>query len=125
MRYGYHLGTKMGTPTINMCFPQGVLIPKFGVYASKVYLEDGSSYIAVTNIGIRPTVSDEKKVSVESHLLDYSGNLYGKQVRLELYSFLRPETRFPNCTELSEQIQQDATDATAYFEKIKQTDSYR
>lgn len=115
VRFGYHLGTKMGTPTINMCFYQGVLIPKFGVYASKVYLADDDSYVAVTNIGIRPTVSEEEKVSVESHLLHYSGNLYGKQVRVELYKFLRPETRFSSCEALAEQIKRDAENAAAYF----------
>ena len=115
VRFGYHLGTKMGTPTINMCFPQGVLVPKFGVYAAKVYLEDGSSYIAVTNVGVRPTVSDARRVSVESHLLDYSGNLYGKQVRLEFYKFLRPETRFETTAQLARQIKSDCQAAEEYF----------
>ena len=68
---GYHLGTKMGTPTINMHIPAGVVVPKYGVYATKVYLENGSVHNAVTNVGVRPTVSEENRVSVESHLLNY------------------------------------------------------
>ena len=48
---GYHLGRKLGTPTINMFFPDGVLVPRHGVYAARVFLEDGKSYVAVTNIG--------------------------------------------------------------------------
>lgn len=115
VRSGYHLGTKMGAPTINMRFPQGVLVPKFGVYASKVYLEDNSCYIAVTNIGVRPTVSEGNVVTVESHLLDYSGDLYGRQVRLEFYKFLRPEIKFANAEELFKQIKLDGVTAREYF----------
>ena len=112
---GYHLGTSLGAPTINMYFPDGVLVPKHGVYATKVFLEDNSSYIAVTNVGVRPTVSDVNRVSVESHLLDYSGNLYGRQARLEFYSFLRPEIKFASFEELADQIKKDADSAREYF----------
>ena len=119
VRSGYHLGRKLGTPTINMYLPEGVLVPKYGVYASKVYIEDGSSHIAVTNIGVRPTVSDEGKVSVESHLLDYTGNLYGRQARVEFYEFLRGEQKFEGFKELSDQIRLDAENARRYFENNK------
>lgn len=112
---GYHLGRDLGAPTINMFFPDGVLVPKHGVYATKVILEDGSKYISVTNVGIRPTVSDSSRVSVESHLLDYSGNLYGRQARLEFYRFMREEVKFNSFEELSEHIKMDAESARAYF----------
>lgn len=112
---GYHLGTKMGTPTINMFFPEGVLIPRHGVYAAKVYLSDGSVYNAVTNIGVRPTVSELNRVSVESHLLDYEGNLYGRQARVEFYEFMRPEMKFDSFEALSAQIKQDAENTREYF----------
>lgn len=114
---GYHLGRKLGTPTINMFFPHGVVVPKHGVYATKVYLENGEAYIAVTNVGVRPTVSEEGRVSVESHLLDYSGNLYGRQARVEFYAFLREETKFDDFAALSAQIHKDAETARAYFAK--------
>lgn len=112
---GYHLGRKLGTPTINMYFPDGVLVPRHGVYATKVFLEDGSEYIAVTNVGVRPTVGNDNRVSVESHLLDYSGNLYGRQARVEFYGFLRGETKFESFEQLSEQIHRDAESAREYF----------
>ena len=115
VRSGYHLGTGMGAPTINMYFPEGVIVPKHGVYATKVILEDGTDYIAVTNIGVRPTVSDENKVSVESHLLDYSGNLYGRQARVEFYTYLRPERKFDSIDALAAQIREDAEQAKGYF----------
>ena len=113
---GYHLGRRMGAPTINMYFPDGVIVPRHGVYATRVYLEGGSSYIAVTNVGVRPTVSNENRVSVESHLLDYSGNLYGRQARVEFYTFLRSETKFESFDALSEQIRRDAEAAKRYFQ---------
>ena len=78
VHYGYRLGTKMGTPTINMRFPDGVIVPRFGVYAAKAFLEDGSEHMAVTNVGVRPTVSGENRVSVESFILDFSGNQIGR-----------------------------------------------
>jgi len=117
VRSGYHLGTKMGTPTINMYFPEGVLVPRYGVYATRVCIEDGSEYIAVTNVGVRPTVKEGNRVNVESHLLDYSGNLYGRQCRVEFYKFLRDEVKFNNFDELSAQIKRDAESARRYFDK--------
>lgn len=115
VRSGYHLGTKMGTPTINMCFPDGVLIPRRGVYAAKVILDDGTEHTAVTNVGVRPTVSSSGKVSVESYILDFSGNLYHRQARVEFYEFLRDERKFDSYEELSAQIQKDAERTRAYF----------
>ncbi len=118
---GYHLGTKLGTPTINMSFPTGVLVPRRGVYAAKVYLSgETEGHIAVTNIGVRPTVSDEGRVSVESHLLDYSGDLYGRQARVEFYAFLRDEQKYADFAALSAQIRRDADAARGYFQSKKE-----
>ena len=101
--------------TINMFFPDGVLVPRHGVYAARVFLENGENYMAVTNVGVRPTVSEGNRVSVESHLLDYEGNLYGRQARVEFHAFLREETRFPDIETLSAQIRRDAEAARAWF----------
>lgn len=117
VRSGYHLGTKMGTPTINMKIPEGVIIPRHGVYAAKVILDDGSEHISVTNVGVRPTVSDAGAVSVESFILDFDGNLYDKQARVEFFSFLRDERKFDDISSLGEQIKRDAEEARAYFAK--------
>ena len=115
VRSGYHLGTKLGTPTINMAFPEGVLVPRHGVYAAKVVPADGTEHIAVTNVGVRPTVSDSGRVNVESHILDFSGNLYDRQVRVEFYEFLRDEHKFASFEELAAQIQRDAEQTREYF----------
>ena len=112
---GYHLGTQLGTPTINMFFPDGVLVPRHGVYATQVVVDDSERYIAVTNVGVRPTVGNGDRVSVESHLLDYTGNLYGRHARVEFYGFLRSEVKFDSFEALSEQIRLDAEHARQYF----------
>lgn len=115
VRSGYHLGTQMGTPTINMRFPDGVIIPRHGVYAAKAYV-DGEEYMSVTNVGVRPTVSEDGGVNVESFLLDFTGNLYGRLVRLDFYKFMRPERKFNDIDELAAQIKHDAESTREYFE---------
>lgn len=112
---GYHLGAKLGSPTINMAFPEGVVIPRHGVYAARVFLDDGTDYIAVTNVGVRPTVSDTGRISVESHLLNFDGNLYGRHARVEFCHFQRPERKFESVEDLSAQIRRDAEDTAAWF----------
>ena len=114
---GFHLGARLGSPTINMAFPAGVVIPKHGVYSARVWLDDGTSYAAVTNIGVRPTVSEGKRVSVESHLLDFSGNLYGRHARVEFLHFQRAERRFDTTEELAEQIRRDTEETRSWFQE--------
>ena len=117
VRYGYRLGRTLGTPTINMVFPHGVLIPAFGVYATKVYLGDGSVHIGVTNIGVRPTVdnSTPNQITAETHILNFRRNLYGSLVRIEFYKRLRPEIKFSDIDELKKQIQSDCKNTLSYF----------
>lgn len=116
VRFGYKLGSKMGTPTINMKFPENVLVPAHGVYAATVQIEDEKIiHYAVTNIGVRPTVRDTGDVSVESYILDFNRNIYGKRVRLEFYKRLRPEMKFNSVDELREQIKRDAQEVRSYF----------
>jgi len=102
---GKQLGRTIGIPTANLVLPEGLLAPKFGVYACKAYVE-GSAYLAVTNVGTRPTVSGEG-VTVEAHLLDFDGDLYGKNITLAFYNFLRPEQKFDSLDALKAQIAED------------------
>lgn len=118
VHYGYRLGRTLGTPTINMCFSEGVLIPAYGVYATRVYLDDGSEHIGVTNIGVRPTVNFSDNVTAETFILNFSGNLYGKMVRIEFYKRLRSEKTFANTEELKTQICKDAKSAEEYFNNL-------
>lgn len=108
---GQHIGRTLGVPTANLLLPEGVLVPKHGVYACRC-LTGGGAWPAVTNIGTRPTVSGSG-VTVEPWILDYTGDLYGKTITLEFYRFLRPERKFPDLTALKAQIQRDAQDARA------------
>ncbi|MCL2343570.1 MAG: riboflavin biosynthesis protein RibF, partial [Firmicutes bacterium] len=114
VQYGYRLGRRIGAPTINMRFPEGVLVPSHGVYATQVQLPD-SLRRAVTNIGVRPTVGGGDGVTAESFILDYDGELYGKRARVDFYRFLRPERKFESLAALKEQIALDAAATQAYF----------
>lgn len=115
VRYGYRLGRTLGTPTINMCFSEGTLIPAFGVYATRVFLDNDARHTGVTNIGVRPTVDDSGLTTAETHILDFQANLYGRQVRVEFYSRLRPEIKFNGVEDLKAQIQKDCIAARSYF----------
>jgi riboflavin kinase/FMN adenylyltransferase len=117
VKYGYRLGRTLGTPTINMRFADGVLVPAFGVYATQVVLEDGSEHVGVTNIGTRPTVSDSDEVTAETHILGYQGNLYGRLVRVEFFERIRPEMRFDGVDSLRKQIMNDCASALKVFEE--------
>lgn len=112
---GRHLGRSLGTPTANLVLPNGVLVPKFGVYICRCEV-DGVSYPAVTNVGTRPTVAGTN-VTVEPWILGFDGDLYGRELSLEFYSFLRPERKFPSLAELREEIQKNAAQTRKYFEK--------
>lgn len=116
--HGHELGRVMGTPTANLLVPGGVIAPGFGVYATKVCLPGGEERLAVTNVGVRPTVSEDKaSVTVESWILDYQGDLYGKEIRVEFYARLRPERRFPSVDALRAAIVQNAEQTRTYFAK--------
>jgi riboflavin kinase/FMN adenylyltransferase len=116
VEHGRHLGRTIGIPTANLHIPDGVLTPRHGVYACKATLETGEEYLAVTNIGSRPTVNGHQ-VRAESWLLDFEGDLYGKTVMLEFYKFLRPERRFSSLEELRREILDNAEQTRQYFEE--------
>ena len=113
---GKHLGSTLGFPTVNLQFPAGVLIPAHGVYACKVCFENGESHMAVTNVGTRPTVDDGDRVNVEGFILDFQGDLYGKNVRMEFYHRLRGEQKFPSLEALREEVMRNARETRAYFD---------
>lgn len=117
VQHGKRLGRTIGIPTINLAVPDHVLTPKRGVYVSRVCLENGKSYPGVTNVGVRPTVSQSGIVSVETFLLGFDGDLYGQTVRLEFFRRLREERPFGSLEELKNQIQKDVAASYAYFQE--------
>lgn len=104
---GYKVGRKLGFPTANL-LPScpDKLIPAEGVYAVYAYIE-GQRYKGMLNIGHRPTVHNGTDLSIEVHILDFSDDIYHKQMRIEFIHFVRREKSFPNLNALIEQLTQD------------------
>lgn len=103
---GEKLGRKLGFPTANLQPPEGLLLPRFGVYAA--YAEcRGKTWPAVVNVGRRPTVGDALPATVEAHLLSADGDFYGEMMRLRFYQEIRPERKFASLDELKAQIAAD------------------
>lgn len=113
---GKQLGRRLGIPTANLRLPAGLVVPKFGVYICVCRI-DGQRYPAVTNVGVRPTVAGEG-ITVESWILDYDGDLYGRQINLEFHYFLRPERKFGSLEELKAQIHADAEETRNHLETL-------
>lgn len=113
---GQQLGRTIGFPTANLKLPPEKFLPRDGVYSTKVYLELDHHHISpvpgVMNIGHRPTVQGVQR-TIEVHLLDWSGNLYGQTLTVSLEQCLRPEQKFASLDELKQQIQQDCQQARA------------
>ncbi|SHI52265.1 bifunctional riboflavin kinase/FAD synthetase [Pseudobutyrivibrio xylanivorans] len=114
--HGAHLGHTIGIPTINIMPEKIKLVPKFGVYVTTIDF-DGRIYHGVTNVGTKPSVSDKNIVGIETHILDYNGDLYGKFVKVTFQSFLRPEMKFGSIEELTNQMNIDKTKAKNFFNK--------
>ena len=110
---GTHLGRTLGTPTANLEVSPELLLPPHGVYACRAWVR-GEAHLAVTNIGVRPTVRGQG-LTIEPWLLDYNGDLYGKKITLELWHFLRGERRFPSLEALQAEIHRNASQTRAFF----------
>lgn len=111
--HGKKLGRTLGMPTVNLVPADYKLLPPNGVYTSKTII-DGISYDSVTNVGIKPTVSEEKVRNVETYIFDYDGNLYGRCIEVEFYYYQRQEKRFDSLEQLKEQMQIDIQTAKEY-----------
>ena len=112
--HGKALGRTIQMPTINIIPAKEKLLPPSGVYAT-VTVIDGKEYPGVTNIGVKPTVTDEKVVGVETHLFDFDEDVYGKNVITELMQFIRPEKKFANVEDMLTGIRQDCAYAKSLF----------
>lgn len=112
--HGRALGRTLGIPTANLRLVPGMVVPRFGVYACRCTI-DGTAYPAVTNVGTRPTVEGQS-VTVEPWILDYSGDLYGREITLEFYYFIRPEQKFPDLDALKAEIHRNAEETRAYLQ---------
>lgn len=112
---GNQLGRTIGVPTANLAYRQGLLFPKFGVYLTKTRVGD-VWYPSITNVGARPTVTDSTPW-VETHLLDYQGDLYEQEIEVAFYEYLRDIAEFSCLDALKNQLDRDIEKAKQYFIK--------
>lgn len=117
--HGYEEGRKMGFPTANLLPPDGKLIPHDGVYATEVRIEgDAKIRYGMTNIGTRPTFHGTG-VTIETNILGFIGNVYGKILTVSLLEMIRPEQPFGSPDELRQQIEEDKKAIEKYIETLK------
>ena len=112
--HGKEIGaTVLGFPTANLLPKEGKLNPKSGVYVTRVLIGQ-KLYRGMTNIGDNPTVAAHNPTSIETYVLDYHGDLYGKKIRVEFIHRLRDQQKFVSLEELKEQLERDVVAARHY-----------
>ncbi|MBU2018647.1 MAG: riboflavin biosynthesis protein RibF, partial [Bacteroidetes bacterium] len=117
--HGSALGRTIQFPTANLDLGTTLkLIPKKGVYAVQVKLSNGEQRMGMMNIGVKPTVQNESTVSLEVHLLDFDGNLYGETLTVQFLRYLRSEQKFTSKEDLQVQLTKDAEDTRSYFNTL-------
>ena len=104
--HGLGIGRKIGVRTMNIKLSDDYVIPKFGVYKTIAYI-DGIPHRSVTNVGVKPTIDDSSKISIEIHVNNYTKENYSETIQLEFLDFVRPEKKFSSLEELRKQIESD------------------
>ena len=127
--HGNHLGGPvLGFPTVNLLPPPEKHLPPFGVYVTRVLIDEkeqtagkqtvGSHqrvFGGISNIGRKPTISGDNPVSVETYIMGFDGDLYGKQIEVQFLNFERPEMKFDSLEALKERIGKDRNYGEMYF----------
>ena len=111
---GQQRGRQIGFPTANLQLSEDYVIPKKGVYAVEVEIE-GQRYVGMCNIGHNPTFNFNDQVSIETYILDFSEDIYGKEMTLDFCEYLREEKRFGSIAELMKQLEADHQYVRSYF----------
>lgn len=111
---GNKIGRTINFPTINILPDKSKLLPPNGVYVSKVKIDE-KVYNSVSNIGIKPTVTNQSNIGIETYIFDFNEDIYDKEVEIMLYEFLRPEKKFNSISELKNQIELDKNITLNYF----------
>ena len=115
VRHGQGLGSKLGFPTINQIYPEGYVMPKFGIYITRV-LVDGKWYAGATGMGTRPTVNQSGQgPTCETFIPDFEGQLYGQEPVLEFYRYIAPSRKFDSLDELKACVFDAARQAREFF----------
>ena len=111
VRHGEGIGKKALFPTANLIPEEHIIALKRGVYATRAHLPNGETCVGVTNVGVRPTVSDKNTVTIETYLVGFDGDLYGQKLQLDFFNYLREEKKFSSTQELHDMIAQNAREA--------------
>lgn len=111
VRHGEGIGKKALFPTANLIPEEHIITLKRGVYATRAHLPNGETCVGVTNVGVRPTVSDKNTVTIETYLVGFDGDLYGQKLQLDFFDYLREEKKFSSTQELHDMIAQNAREA--------------
>jgi len=115
---GKQLGRTIDQPTANIDFTQNKILPPHGVYVTMTTF-DGESRIGLTNIGKRPSVDNYDYTTIENHILDYSGDLYGKTLKVEFCRYIRGVQKFDDLAAVKKQVQKDTMAVWEYMDSIK------
>ena len=113
--HGKALGRTVGMPTANIEVNDKRQLPECGVYATRIKVGE-DLYLAVTNIGLRPTVDNEQYVTVEAHILDFEKEIYGEDVVLEVHKLLRPIQKFSSLEDVQKQVKKDIEITRVHFD---------
>ena len=103
---GLKMGSKLGFPTANIKLDHDLYLPKYGVYGITCII-DNNPYEGILNIGVTPTVSDNNKIKIETHIFDFDKNIYGENLVIQINQFIRDEIKFSSPEELVKQINID------------------
>lgn len=114
---GKQLGRTVGQPTANIDFTQNKMLPPDGSYVT-VTIVDGVRRVGLTNIGKRPTVDNYDYSTIENHILDFSGNLYGKQLVVEFHRFIRGVEKFDSLAAIQAQVAKDVQSIRDYIDSV-------
>ena len=114
---GNHLGNVFGFPTVNLIPEDSKLLPPYGVYAAKVQIGE-TLYGGVTNIGVKPTITGDNICGVETNIFDFSRDIYGEEITVSLYHYVRPERKFETVDALKEQVRSDTLTAKKILKDI-------
>lgn len=112
--HGNEIGRTINFPTLNQEYSDGQLVPKYGVYFTLTEI-DGVRYPSVTNVGVKPTIEGQRSPLAETHVLDFSDNLYGRNVEVEFCKFIRSEMKFSSVDELKKQISKDISAVRSFM----------
>lgn len=118
VEHGRQLGRTVGMPTANVSVKPMKIQPKDGVYATKVRVS-GKQYYGLTNIGIRPSVDKYGYKTIETNIFDFSENIYGKEITLEVTKYVRGTIKFNNLEEVKEQVDKDKKEIREHFCNMK------